>query len=121
MPAAPQRVMDIIQRHLRCHNIVSCRVHPCTRLGAVFSDFPLAFVKHLEPSRVDNQVGNLPFRWLPIRHLHRASPIILGRAGSRDDRGIDQRALLHHDAGFTKAMSQLRVAWGAPAPHANTL
>ncbi len=62
---APQRVeqgwqhlgvMDIFQRHFRRHDIVGHRVYRLMQLaphsplrGAVFSDLPLAFAKHLQP------------------------------------------------------------------------
>lgn len=34
--------------------------------GAVFPDLPLAFPKYLEARRIDSQVGDTPFLWLPI-------------------------------------------------------
>ncbi len=50
-------VMDIFQRHFRCHDIVNGRVYCQMQLaphspffGAVFPDLPLAFPKYLEAS-----------------------------------------------------------------------
>ncbi len=60
-------IMDILQRDLRRHDIVGCRVYrqmqlapDSALLSAVLSDFPLALPKYLEASRVDNQVGDTP-------------------------------------------------------------
>ena len=54
----------------------------------------------------------------PLRALSRALVRELGmlsqQCGELALTPLDER-------GFLLAMSQLRVAWGAPAPHANTL
>lgn len=59
-------IMDIFQRHFRHNYIVGHWVYCQMQLepdspflGALFSGFPLAFTKHLQTRRVDNQVGDV--------------------------------------------------------------
>ncbi len=66
-------IMDIFQRDFRRHDIMGHRVYRQMRLAsdppllsAVFSALPLAFTKHLQTRRVDNQVGDAPLAGLPI-------------------------------------------------------
>ncbi len=66
-------IMDISQRDFRRHDIVGHRVYRQMQLApdspllrAVFSDLPLAFIKHLQASRVDNQVGDTSLGGLSI-------------------------------------------------------
>lgn len=74
-------IMDIFQRDFRRHDVVGHQVYRQVQLAldsplllAVFSDLLIAFTKHLQASRVDNQVGDAPLAGLPIGHYHRAGP-----------------------------------------------
>lgn len=41
----------------------------------VFSDLPFALAKHLQTSRANDQIGDLPLGRLTVCHLHGAGPL----------------------------------------------
>lgn len=81
-------------------------------LRAVFSDLPFAFTKHLQASRVDNQVGYAPPAGLPIGHCHRAGPLadtLMCRPGlpSPQSMKVSQVEIAAIDPDFTEATASI--------------